>query len=101
MQGTNAADSSKPWYSAIDRSQWNTLLASNLGWMFDGYETYALILTIGAALHQLLEPSQYAQIPKYAAVGGVQHLGGSGGGPYRLPLGHAALDVRDRAMPGR
>src|ERR1051325_6281214 len=68
MQGTNAADSSKPWYSAIDRSQWNTLLASNLGWMFDGYETYALILTIGAALHQLLEPSQYAQIPKYAGI---------------------------------
>jgi MFS family permease len=37
--------------------------------MFDGYETYALILTVGVALHQLLEPAQFAQIPTYA--GGV------------------------------
>jgi len=63
-----AADGSRPWYSTINRSQWNTLVASNLGWMFDGYETYALILTIGAALHQLLDPSQYAAIPKYAGI---------------------------------
>lgn len=63
-----AADASRPWYSTINRSQWNTLIASNLGWMFDGYETYALILTIGAALHQLLDPSQYAAIPKYAGI---------------------------------
>ncbi len=55
-----------PWYSALDRSQWNTLLAANLGWLFDGYEVYALILTVGVALHQLLEQSQYAQIPAYA-----------------------------------
>jgi len=63
-----AADASRPWYSTLNRSQWNTLFASNLGWMFDGYETYALILTIGAALHQLLDPSQYAAIPKYAGI---------------------------------
>jgi len=55
-----------PWYRTLDRTQWNTLLASNLGWVFDGFETYALILTVGVALHQLLEPSQYAQIPAYA-----------------------------------
>ena len=63
-----AAGASRPWYSTLNRSQWNTLFASNLGWMFDGYETYALILTIGAALHQLLDPSQYAAIPKYAGI---------------------------------
>ena len=34
--------------------------------MFDGYETFALILTLGVALRALLEPSQYAQIPAYA-----------------------------------
>jgi MFS family permease len=59
----------QPWYRALDRKQWNTLFAANLGWMFDGYETYALILTIGAALHQLLQRAQYSQIPAYA--GGV------------------------------
>src|SRR5271156_6812845 len=45
---------------------WRTLIATNLGWLFDGYETYALILTVGVALHSLLEPSQYPQIPSYA-----------------------------------
>jgi len=55
-----------PWYRALTRTQWNTLLASNLGWMFDGFEAYALILTVGVALHQLLPRSSYAQIPAYA-----------------------------------
>jgi MFS family permease len=55
-----------PWYRSLDRSQWNTLIASNLGWMFDGYETFALVMSVGAALHQLLEPAQYPQIPVYA-----------------------------------
>ncbi len=55
-----------PWYRLLDRSQWNTLIASNLGWMFDGYETFALVMAVGVALRQLLEPSQYGQIPVYA-----------------------------------
>src|SRR5271170_4405241 len=56
------------WYRGLSRGQWNTLFAANLGWMFDGYEAYALILTVGVALHQLLDPSQYAQIPAYAGL---------------------------------
>ena len=55
-----------PWWNSLSRAQWNTLLASNLGWLFDGYETYAVIITIGVALRQLLEPAQFAQIPFYA-----------------------------------
>ena len=55
-----------PWYKTLNANQWKTLVASNLGWMFDGYETFALILTVGVALRQLLDPSQYAQIPAYA-----------------------------------
>lgn len=62
------AQAATPWYRSLDRSQWNTLLATNLGWMFDGYEVYALILTVGVALRQLLEPSQYAQIPSFAGI---------------------------------
>jgi hypothetical protein len=31
------------------------LLASNLGWLFDGFEIYALFLTVGFALHQPLD----------------------------------------------
>ena len=63
-QAVIAAD--LPWYRQLDRAQWNTLLASNLGWMFDGYEAFALVMAVGAALRQLLDPSQYAQIPFYA-----------------------------------
>src|SRR3979411_2471464 len=60
------ADASQPWYRSLNATQWKTLFASNLGWMFDGYETFALILTVGVALHSLLDPSQYPQIPAYA-----------------------------------
>ena len=55
-----------PWYRSLTTGQWRTLIAANLGWLFDGYETYALILTVGAAMHSLLEPGQYSQIPGYA-----------------------------------
>jgi MFS family permease len=57
-----------PWYGALSRSQWSALIASNLGWLFDGFETYALILTAGVALRQLLDASQYAQIPSYIGI---------------------------------
>src|SRR5213078_2374562 len=62
---------SQPWYGSLDRRQWNTLVAANLGWMFDGYETYALLLTVGAALHQLLAPAQFAQILAYSLMTGL------------------------------
>jgi MFS family permease len=55
-----------PWYRTLTPIQWKTLAASNLGWMFDGYETFALILTVGVALRQLLDAALYPQIPAYA-----------------------------------
>src|SRR6201987_439545 len=62
---TTLAITEVPWYRSLSCSQWNALIASNLGWLFDGFETYALILTAGVALRQLLDPSQYGQIPAY------------------------------------
>jgi MFS family permease len=56
----------QPWYLTLNRAQWNTLIASNLGWLFDGYETYALFLTVGVALRQLLNSDSEPQIPVYA-----------------------------------
>src|SRR3984957_1028141 len=61
-----AAAAPDPWYGTLTRIQWKTLAAANLGWMFDGYETFALILTVAVALRQLLEPAQFPQIPAYA-----------------------------------
>jgi MFS family permease len=63
-----AATAAPVWYRSINRQQWSALLASNLGWFFDGYETYALILTVGGALGQLLVPSLRPQIPFYAGL---------------------------------
>ena len=70
-----------PWYRTLTPVQWKTLLASNLGWMFDGYETFALILTVGVALRQLLDAALYPQIPLYAGtVIGLTLLGWGIGG---------------------
>jgi len=53
-------------YRSLSKAQRNALIGSHLGWVFDGYETYALILVVGAALRQLLDPAEYARIPAYA-----------------------------------
>jgi MFS family permease len=45
----------KPWAKTLNRTQWRSLLAANLGWLFDGFETYALILTASLVL-RTLEP---------------------------------------------
>jgi len=66
MSNATATINSPAWYQSLTPLQWRTVLASNLGWVFDGFETYALILTVGTALHQLLAPSQYSQIPTFA-----------------------------------
>jgi MFS family permease len=51
----------------LTRRQWNVLGITMLFWLFDGYETYALLLTIGPSLHQLLPPAELATLPRVAA----------------------------------
>jgi len=53
-------DVSMPWYRTLNRDQWRVLLASNLGWLFDGFEIYALFLTVGFALHRRNMPKLHA-----------------------------------------
>ena len=78
---TATAAASQPWYRSLNATQWKTVFASNLGWMFDGYETFSLILVVGVALHDLLAPSQFGQIPAYAGtVIGITLLGWGIGG---------------------
>ncbi len=69
---------SQPWYRSLNRSQWNTLIASNLGWLFDGYETYALVISVGVALRQLLDPSQYPADPVLCRHGDRDHAARAG-----------------------
>jgi MFS family permease len=81
MSGSSATLEYSPWYRSLNRTQWKTLIASNLGWTFDGFEVFALILTIGAALHQLLDSSEYKYIPFYAgAVIAITVFGWGAGG---------------------
>jgi hypothetical protein len=63
---SNTTIASLPWYRSLNREQWGVLIASNLGWLFDGFEIFALFLTVGFALRQLLDVAQYADIPQYA-----------------------------------
>ena len=78
---TATLDGSRPWYRSLDANQWKTMIASNIGWMFDGYETFALILVVAVALKQLLDPSLAAQIPAYAGtIIGITLLGWGIGG---------------------
>ena len=78
---TAAVAASEPWYRSLNATQWKTVFASNLGWMFDGYETFALILVVGVALRDLLDPSQFAQIPAFAGtIIGITLLGWGIGG---------------------
>jgi MFS family permease len=78
---TATVAASEPWYRSLNATQWKTVFASNLGWMFDGYETFALILVVGVALRDLLDPSKFAQIPAFAGtVIGITLLGWGIGG---------------------
>jgi MFS family permease len=47
-----------PWYSGLTPTHWRILAASFLGWIFDGYESYALIVVLPFALRTLLTPEQ-------------------------------------------
>lgn len=59
VQMDSIADSA-PWYSGLTRRHWRVLWGSYLGWIFDGYEAFALILALPPALNSLLPPEQVA-----------------------------------------
>ncbi len=63
---TNQSVLALPWYRSLSGPQWKTLVAANLSWTLDSFEFFALFLTVGFALHQLVAPAQYAAIPRYA-----------------------------------
>jgi MFS family permease len=65
MAGSGAA-SGVPWYRTLNREQWRVLIAANIAWTFDGFEIFALFLTVGFALHQLLAAGEAAEVPRYA-----------------------------------
>jgi MFS family permease len=69
------------WYSDLTAQHWRVLWGSYLGWIFDGYEAFALIVALPPALHTLLAPEQAANAPVYAGLAiGITLLGWGIGG---------------------
>jgi hypothetical protein len=48
--------------TSIGKASWTALIASWLGWMFDGYESWALVLVMGLAVRQLLPSEKLAMV---------------------------------------
>ena len=53
------------WTISIGKAGWRALAASWLGWMFDGYEVYALVLVMAVAARQLLPPERLPSLSVY------------------------------------
>jgi len=53
--------------SGLTRRHWAVLTITLLLWLFDGYETFVLLLTLGPSLRELLPPDQLKTLPRVAA----------------------------------
>jgi MFS family permease len=62
----SAVSASTPWHTEVTRAHWRVLSASFLGWIFDGYEAYALIVALPSALRTLLTAEQLKTPAVYA-----------------------------------
>jgi len=56
-----------PYAEGLTRRQWGVLGITMLFWLFDGYETFALLLTIGPSLRDLLPANELSTLPRIAA----------------------------------
>ncbi len=78
MNDTKAGPS---WYAGVDRKHWTVLTASFLGWVFDGYESYALFIAMPFILKTMLTPEQATRPALWAGVAiGATLLGWGTGG---------------------
>src|SRR5574337_124594 len=70
-----------PWYAGLNPKHWRILTASWLGWVFDGYEAYALFIVMPFVLKAMLLPEMVANKAVYAGIAiGITLLGWGIGG---------------------
>ncbi|MBI2818329.1 MAG: MFS transporter [Acidobacteria bacterium] len=78
---TGAAElSGVPWYRELNRDHWRVLMASFMGWVFDGYENYSLFLVSAPALRELLTADQLGEMSIYSGIIVASMLLGVGSG---------------------
>ena len=81
IEASAAIGGTMPWYAGLTRRHWRVLGGSYLGWVFDGYEVFALIAALPLALRSLLSPEQAQAGAIYAGVAiGITLLGWGVGG---------------------
>src|SRR5687768_2113508 len=62
-------------------SRWKALYAAALGWLFDGYEGYVLVLVAAVAVREVVPPAEHHELPTYiGGLLGVTLLGWATGG---------------------
>ena len=52
-----------------DSSKWRAFYAAALGWLFDGYESYVLVLVAAVAVRDVISPTDLHDLPTY--IGGL------------------------------
>jgi len=65
---TKTSSAAQRWYGALTRSHIRVLWGSFLGWMFDGYEQYAIVIALPSALRTLLKPEQLHRSSLYFGI---------------------------------
>ena len=64
-----AQDAHGPWYQGLEGKHWRVLTASFLGWVFDGYEAYALFIVMPFALKAIVPAAELAgKAPVWAGI---------------------------------
>jgi len=78
---TNRGDGALPWYDGLEKKHWTILVASFLGWVFDGYESYALFIAMPFILRTMLTAQQAKTPALWAGIAiGMTLLGWGMGG---------------------
>ena len=78
---SSPVDSRLSWYQGLSPKHWRVLTASFLGWVFDGYEAYALVIVIPFVLKSMLTAAQFVDRAIWAGTAiGITLLGWGIGG---------------------
>ena len=81
VSGRSPVPAARPWNADLNGMHWRILTASFMGWIFDGFESFALVVVLGPMLKSLLTPDQVAAGPIWGGIAiGITLLGWGIGG---------------------